>query len=533
MPASTTAAGTGSTGIPVRRGCSAPRWRRSSSREAEGLALADLLDLQRHWADTESYRGPHLTVATQGSAGAVPVVMRLEDALGRRCGGDLSELGGAREIPNADLLNFRDGFDAAGQFAVVTRLEDLSDSWPFAAVLEVVSDGSFDLGVVVTDEAGELHQIAFVDVEVAAGERLDLTIRRVPTLEVTLEKAGLPIATSWETSISDGPPEVLGIVQQADPSMDRFGRIVGVLFDEEVDEETAHAPDSYAVGAVTIPMIPPPDLLDGNGVRGAQLQFGNRILYLGLRDPVGPFVRRTLDIRNVSDLGGQIMAPALSQPIPPDPESSPGGQVTGRVLRADGTPVDAAEITYVNSTGDILCEEVAVTRKSTDAEGAYGLDFVPLSTCSRGVFKVEAVDPSSGEKGASISRILRDGQRATVDIVLVGRGSIQGTVRDADGVEVAAAFIKVESETDGSAHTAASDQTGFYRIDRIPVGAISVHASGQPGQAWLSSSISASGEVRTLDVTLIDSPASALEGEVLRPDGISAEFITVCRQTDR
>ncbi|MGH9347048.1 MAG: hypothetical protein ACRD26_07255, partial [Vicinamibacterales bacterium] len=302
-----------------------------ASREAAMLGVGDFLGLQRHWADTESYRD-HMTAMVQSvGGGALPVTVAMADRLGRRLGGSLDPLGGVRDVPGADIITFQP-FDAvAAQFAAFTQL----DAGPYTATLQGTLAGSFDLGIVVPGAAG-LRHVVFRAVPIAPGELLTLTVRPRATQAVRLERGGVAIAPTTDELVPDGPPEVIGIVQRTDENIDKFGRVVAVLFSEDVDASAENAA-AYAVSSASIAFVPPPAITDGNRVNAALSQFGSRIVFLGLRDPVGPFIPRRLSLSGVRDLRGQTMAPVVEQPIVPDPNIGTGAVVTGRVLRADGT----------------------------------------------------------------------------------------------------------------------------------------------------------------------------------------------------
>ena len=53
---------------------------------------------------------------------------------------------------------------------------------------------------------------------------------------------------------------------------------------------------------------------------------------------------RTLSIASVEDLRGHVIVAGSGLPILPDPDIGTGAQVTGRVLHADGRPVEGAQI---------------------------------------------------------------------------------------------------------------------------------------------------------------------------------------------
>jgi hypothetical protein len=487
-------------------------------REAETLGLADLLELQRSWADTEAYRGDHITLMTQAVGGEIPVVIEITDGRGRRLGGALDPQGGHREIPASDILGLYDGDTLSGQFAVVTKLE----ASPYSVTLEALHPGTFDLGIVAPGDDGELRQIIFRTLSVAAGEKLSVTINS----PAVLQRGGAVVEPTLETIVSDGPPEVLGVMQNADRDVDPFGRVVAVLFDEDVEQVSAEATSSYLVNPVAIPMIPPPELLDGNDLRAAKAQFGNRVVYLLLRDPIGPFVPRTLDISGVLDLKGQVMEGVVDRPILPDPEIGLGAQLTGRVLRADGIPVPEAEIFYFCSDKD-----ASITVKSTDAEGRYGLDFVSDEPCVEEVrlnhFQIGARDPVTGEEGSLATQVRAHGERLNLDIVLLGRGSVEGTVQDSTGGLIPGAAVRLKSAIDLSEFYSQTDQNGFYRISGVPVGPFGIEAIGPAGNTWGSGVIPRSGDVAVVDLTIFSLAESVVTGEVRLPDGTIAAGMEV------
>ncbi|BBO87549.1 Ig-like domain-containing protein [Desulfosarcina ovata] len=492
--------------------------------ECEGLGIADLLGLQSHWAGTEEYRGSHVTVMIQSPGYEVPVILDIMDGNERHLGGSLDPMEGNREIPGADLLGFYEADAITGQFAVITN----PDASPYTGTLKAFESGTFDLGIVVAASDGLLRHVVFQGISVLENEELPLTIRPGSESPVVLLQSGTTIPPDAETIIPDNPPHVLGVVQDAGYEVDSAGRVVAVLFSEDIDPLTAQNPSAYGINPVVIPMIPSPDLVDGNDVTKTMVQFGERIVFVGLRDPIGPFVRRTINISGVQDLNGQAMAPVSDRWIMPDPDIGPGAQVSGRVMRADGSPVSDAEITYFKSMENLLglCEERILTQKAADENGGYELDFVEQQAC--GPFRVRGRDPVTGEEGSLITRVRNDGERLRLDIVLVGRGAVEGTVRDETGTPVADATVSVKSMTDFSRYGVRTDQNGFFRINGIPVGPFGMEVVAEAGSSRVSGTIAASGATATVDVTLFSQfSEGVITGEVLFPDNTKASDFRV------
>jgi hypothetical protein len=502
-------------------------------REAEALGFGDLLEFQRSWADTESYRDNHITVMTQAAGAEIPAVLELTDNNGRRLGGSLDPQGGEHDVPGADVLVVEENGTAVGQFAVVTQ----ADSAPYVATLKAQQAGTFDLGIVAPASDGVLRHIIFRALSVSPGDQLVVTMQPELDSPAQLNRNGAAISPTLEELIPDGPPQVLAVVQEADPEVDVFGRVVALLFDEDIEERSANNPASYSIDEAIIPMIPPPELVDRNEVRNWVVQFGNRIVFLGLRDPVGPFVPRTLDISGVRDLKGQTMVPVTDHPIVPDPDIGPGGQLTGRVLRADGSAVANPEITYFQFVYYELlgCQERIVSVKTGDEEGRYGLDFVSSQEsayCSGRPFRIRARDLDTEEEGSLTTRVRADGERLTLDIVLLGRGSVEGTVRNSAGATVANAAVHIESEVDGSERSARTDQNGFYRIDGVSVGPFGIKVTSPEGNTLASGSIVTNGAVSTVNVTVFAVAEGVVEGEVRFPDGTIAPDVKVFMATE-
>jgi protocatechuate 3,4-dioxygenase beta subunit len=490
------------------------------NRERALLGLSDLLALQRSWGDTESYRADHLTVATQTAGGSVPVAIELQDGLGRKLGGSLDPEAGQRQIAGADVLTFSTAGTTTGQFAALTQL----GVSPYTATLTAQHAGTFDLGIVVTGADGQLRQVTFRSLPVTQGETLRAVIRPRQDPLVVLERSGVPIAAASEDLIPDTAPRVLGVMQNGDPSVDAFGRVVAVLFSEDVELVSAQTATAYAVSPASIPMVPGPALSDGNAVQQGVAQFGQRIVFLGLRDPVGPFVRRTLDIAGIRDGRGHVMDPVVARRILPDPDLAAGGQIGGRVLRSDGSPVATPQITYSHSSPDMFgqCFERAITVKPGDDGGRYALDFVPGGPCGGAPFRIRARDPATGEEGELRAGIAANGQRLTLDIILVGRGTVQGTVRGPGGLPQPNVAVSAISETDLSTRTTSTDQNGFYRITGVAVGAFGLEARSASGSARASGLVLRAGSTTTLDLTIFGPADAVVAGQVRRPDGSPA-----------
>ena len=481
-------------------------------REGEPLGLADHLALQGHWSRTEHYRDAHISVVTQAEGGDVPVLVHLGNGKSRGLGGLLHPDNVVRELPGADVVSLERDALLSGQLAILTR----TDAGPYVGTLAGRRSGRFDLGVVALDDTGELVQVVYRGVAAEKDEQLYLEIHPGAQNPVRLEKGGVRLEPSTAEPIADGPPEVLGVVQDDDWEIETFGQVVAVLYSEDVDGESAREANAYAVSRASIPMIPPPPLEDGNEVVGAAVQFGGRIVLIGLRDPVGPFVPRDLSVAGVEDLRGHAMTPGPGVPIFPDPELAPGALVTGQVLSTDGQPLAGAQVGFFK-----VSPEYPLALKNADEQGRYSFDYLS------GFFGVMAKDTETGDAGHLFTQVGRDGERLRLDIVVRGRGRVEGTVRDEGGAPVPQALVELTSTTMGPLKPRGTDQHGRYHFDGIDVGAFGVRArSASGGVGWASGAVTP-GQTTFADVTLQSRPRVALAGEVRHPDGTVAPAVEV------
>src|SRR5690606_21191983 len=176
--------------------------------------------------------------------------------------------------------------------------------------------------------------------------------------------------------IADTPPSLIGVHQWAkgalpdvDPSFEKgdpIGRMVGVLFDEEVTPATAQQAAFYRV----------PD----NRVLAVSLQPDRRLAFLMLAAPVGPFVERELTVHSVRDWRGQPME-ADTRPIQADPDRGTGGRFVGRVVTASGEPVPFARVRYIqplhqDALFECFPQDFEVSSFVADREGRFAIDYV-------------------------------------------------------------------------------------------------------------------------------------------------------------
>ncbi len=487
------------------------------------LASAGPAAFHHDLAEKISYRPGHISVLLS-APGPLGVTLSLVDGAGRRLGGVLAGKV-IKEIPFGDYLQFGAAGLPTAQLAMIAA-PDLGD---FKIRLDPIAGMSplpFTLSVVVPDALGHLQQYVFDGVDPGRLPVLPFAPSDPYRLSVETGVAGAVPMGPVVVAVTDQAPSIIGIVQQVqadqvcvDPGKTTGlwapGRVVAVLFSEEVTAQSVQ--DKFTVENLSH------YALDGNAVVGVALQPDGRIAFLALRDPIGPFIPRTITIQDVLDLRGHSMG---SQTSPIEITAADfAGVVSGRVLRADGSAVPFASMRlfYGCPAVDGEIHWVGISSKSADANGKYSWDYVLRAP------RILAVDPETEEFRDLQFSVARNGQRLNIDIVMLGRGTLQGRTLSESGQPLKDTAIRVTSLTDGSVYAATTDADGRFTVARVPVGNIFIEAVNPTANAQMSISenIPFAGATTSRDFVLLtaDSPKAivvkrgTVAGHVLRSTG--------------
>ncbi|HEY6871526.1 MAG TPA: carboxypeptidase regulatory-like domain-containing protein [Geobacteraceae bacterium] len=484
---------------------------------------------QRDLATRLAYRPRFVSVLAEGEEGLLPVAVTLVDASGKRLGGTDAKGKVTKEIPYSDYLLFNDSsgsttatmalLAAPADGALTVKIEPLAGSAP---------DAPYTLTIVYPDASGNLQQATWPGL--TPGGAPSLTLGAGDPVRISFDAPGTPVAAAASETIPDLAPTVLGVVQQ--PRADLFkcdekdpgkplGRVVAMLFSEEV------SPDSVQdkVASQLISNYAPEE----NQVVGVALQPGRRIAFIALRDPIGPFVARSITVNNVSDLRGHSMT---SQTVPMEATIEiPGAVVSGRILKADGALVAGAEVRLILQTicpGSDDWVDVGISSKHVGADAHYQWDYA-----EGGPFRIKevAVDPDTNDVRRLIFSVARNAQRLNADIVFLGRGTVQGRAFGEDGVTpLKDVHIKVTNLVDQTEYGAITGDDGRYTINRVPIGNSILEAvhTGTNSHVTQSVYIGNSGAVVEVNLVLLSEAVKKvqakyghLSGNVLRPDGTS------------
>ena len=219
-------------------------------------------------------------------------------------------------------------------------------SSPHCAPMATKCDGRqrrpaiWDLAVSLPRADGSVGLHTFTGLSVSAGDvgkvALDL-LATSPRLVMSIDADGDGI---FEKSVDAAAEEIL---EASGPALlsatvigpetlsgaDAFGRAVALLFDRELRPDEADLTSSYEV--------------DAHDVLSARTQLSGRLVFLFLGQPAGDLVARDLTVSGLFDSTGRAMLSQTmglgSRIVPPD---AVGGVVSGRVLDAEGAPIEGA-----------------------------------------------------------------------------------------------------------------------------------------------------------------------------------------------
>ncbi len=282
-----------------------------------------------------------------------------------------------------------------------------------------------------------------------------------------------------------------------------FGLHAILVFDRILDGDSAAIATRYVI--------------PNNTVRVAKAVLSGRLVILSLAQPEGPYVPTTVDVNGVLDLRGRRgSGSALLQSRLVDP----GAIVSGRVIGADGTAVRTANVVYSNNA-DFTCNfpaQSGLASVPVDGDGRFEYRYVRRDNCGL-PFEMVTQDPGTGAVRKSSGFVRAAGERIVLDIVLLGRGSVEGTVRDLSNLPVSGAKVVALSGSDPqSGGQATTDGLGHYRIDFITVGPLSVKAAKGIALGRAAGRIDRAGTVATVDIVL-DGGSVRVAGTVRKLEG--------------
>ncbi|MBN2370855.1 MAG: Ig-like domain-containing protein, partial [Vicinamibacteria bacterium] len=452
----------------------------------EDAASANALDYEEDNARIAASGAPFISFAVENQgAGAWPADVSLLDGADRRT--DLA----ARGVPTATLV-------VLGSESSAPRMGWVSslDQPPYAIQIDGKSEEVLGLAFAVPGEDGDVRHARLSGIAVHAGGRYRVIYDPARGGDVDLETDddgdGLyerrePVAASLLSTQGPRLVSAASIGRETLNGANTFGVHAALLFDRVVSDSDAALVENYEIAK--------------NSVVAARRQLSGRLVFVALEQPEGPLVPASIAVRGIRDERGNGGA-RQEQPLG-SRLVVPGAVVRGRVLKADGTPVADAVVTYANrESGACATEEMGVAAQRTDGGGRFEFRYVTQDSCGA-PFRLLTHDPDTGALRTAQAYVRENGQRLVLDLVLVGHGDVTGTVRHADGRAAAGARVRVVSVTDSQigAVTTADDQ-GVYSVQEMTVGAVTVTAVLGPNLGRGAGRLDVAGGTTTVDVTL-------------------------------
>jgi hypothetical protein len=363
-----------------------------------------------------------------------------------------------------------------------------------------------------------------------------------------------------------------------------YGNVYAVLFNKPMSQESAGLASAYSLD-------------DGTETAFVQVQPGGRVALLTLRRPVGASIPRSMRIgTGVTDLRGNAIAstpiPVQSRLIEGlavrgriiRPDGTGGANLPVTLTMNDGVPgsdgcvqVDVrvaqvfsdpngdfafpfvvSGIPFSLSTTDVSSvrdnEAIAIILESS-RDGAVTADrlaalgagltggaenILVVNSALRRAFGVESISEAialaEGLDRAVVSDFppeSRQGGEGVYVLRFRGRGTVTGTVLEADGVTPApGAAVNLFPDPDSRERGRGlfADGTGRFTFFGVPLGGLSVEATSSSGRTrTVSALLAQAGETLDLPVVLgsLLVPLASLQGRVTEPEGAPHDGATV------
>ena len=191
----------------------------------------------------------------------------------------------------------------------------------------------------------------------------------------------------------------------------------------------------------------------------------------------------------------------------------PSGTVSGTVFQSDGvTLAPGAQVLLCQVLSGVSCSGYSATTVA-NANGAYSFAGVPLVG-----FTVDVTNPN-GDRGRSTGQLSNNGQTVTLNVRLNGFGTVNVTVKDANGNLIPNAQLTLTGETQfGGTLKTSTQSNGTAQFTGVLAGPFFIAATDPA--TLLGGSVSGSVAVNnSTSVTVNLQPAGNILGVVYASDG--------------
>jgi protocatechuate 3,4-dioxygenase beta subunit len=194
----------------------------------------------------------------------------------------------------------------------------------------------------------------------------------------------------------------------------------------------------------------------------------------------------------------------------------PGGEIAGRVVDADGAPVDEAWVLAEDASQPRGSPGRSSSGRTDEGDGGFVLRDV-----AAGTYSLEVRAASRG--GASMAAVrVAAGRPTNVGTITLGRGGVvAGVVVDAEGNGIPGATIRAERDANrrtGQLRTQ-TGSTGAFELRGVPIGTVLVSASHPAYAEGRDVPATVDPEKEPVPVRLVLVRGGRLEGRALYRDG--------------
>lgn len=408
-----------------------------------------------------------------------------------------------RTLEYGELTRFNIGNDA-GELAIVGRWKENY------RVVVLPQSTAFTLHLLYPDTQDGAMLRADIDITGASvGSRVVVELTRGKrTLNVQYANGAATI-----TPVAQTPLTVSAAAQ--DLCLDSTGHVVAMLFNRPVTLPAGNSLRDRIALTINVPKAN--YSITRRNVAGAELQIpgaviqaDGRIVTLTFDKTLSRNADYEIAIDAINDLlsGGTFNQSGI---VPRIDNDRPGAILTGRVLRADNTPVPGVlvqlsmkDVPVMTADGAIASRDV-IQYDIAGSDGRFLYEFVPrdLDSGIFGLYDLETESPE-GLRTKLSGAVRLPSEVHTANLVFLGRGRAIGQVRYDDGTPIPNVVVSIGSTLYPGLAADITDANGRYDIDGLPVAPLTFSVVDPDGRATFAAhQLKTPGEVLTQDLVVI------------------------------
>ena len=246
-------------------------------------------------------------------------------------------------------------------------------------------------------------------------------------------------------------------------------------------------------------------------------------MILGVTNHPSPTPPSTVRADQLTDGDAIAMSPAPQIVNLDVRDRTPGGSVDGVVIGANGQPVPNAAVVVrmpaiSDTTGQTFQQRLRRRRPRTRPDISSSSTW---PSAREPVFQVFAADPATGFDGDAFGQVTSEGQRVTLNVVLLGRGDVEGKVVDEAGARRSRTHTSrpKASSSNGQGVRASTNAAadGTYHVKSLPVGAVQLFAIDPVSRksAYQVASIPTAGGKVTQNIVIVRTARASISGDVI------------------